>query len=167
MLDLPLGVVIELLVAALLVITIIYCVLLNHRLKRLRADEEGLRAIIAELLTATEIAERAIHGLKATSKEADGTIAKHVAAATALSDELSTKMNAADAIVQRIAKLATAGAAAGKVAAAASVSPAASSARSQVQGLVDKPGSNAPSVASQRLDDAARALQSRLQRAVS
>ena len=62
-----LGLVIELLVAALLALTIGYCLVLNRRLKRLQADEQALRATISELITATEIAERAILGLKATA----------------------------------------------------------------------------------------------------
>jgi len=50
----------------LLMVTIGYCMLLNKRLKRLKADEHSLKATIAELITATEIAERAIGGLKHT-----------------------------------------------------------------------------------------------------
>ena len=54
------GLMIESLVAILLLLTIAYCVTLNKRLKRLRADEMALKATISELITATEIAERAI-----------------------------------------------------------------------------------------------------------
>ena len=50
-----LGIAIESLVALLLVVTIGYCMLLNARLKRLKADENSLKATIAELITATEI----------------------------------------------------------------------------------------------------------------
>ena len=48
-----LGLVIEGLVAVLLVLTIGYCMLLNKRLKRLKADEQSLKATIGELITAT------------------------------------------------------------------------------------------------------------------
>ena len=64
-----LGVVIESLVAVLLMLTIGYCMLLNKRLQRLKADEHSLKATIAELITATEIAERAIGGLKHTVRD--------------------------------------------------------------------------------------------------
>ena len=57
------GFMIEALVAVLLVVTIGYCMLLNKRLLRLKADEQSLKATIGELITATEIAERAIGGL--------------------------------------------------------------------------------------------------------
>src|SRR5258708_4306375 len=59
-----LGIAIESLVAVLLLLTIGYCMLLNTRLKRLKADEHSLKATIGELITATEIAERAIGGLR-------------------------------------------------------------------------------------------------------
>jgi hypothetical protein len=64
-----LGVAIESLVAVLLMLTIGYCMLLNSRLKRLKADEHSLKATIGELITATEIAERAIGGLKHTVRD--------------------------------------------------------------------------------------------------
>ena len=64
-----LGIAIESLVAVLLMLTIGYCMLLNSRLKRLKADEHSLKATIAELITATEIAERAIGGLKHTVRD--------------------------------------------------------------------------------------------------
>ena len=42
-----LGVAIESLVAILLIVTIGYCMVLNSRLKRLKADEHSLKATIA------------------------------------------------------------------------------------------------------------------------
>ncbi|MGB3273113.1 MAG: DUF6468 domain-containing protein, partial [Xanthobacteraceae bacterium] len=63
------GLVVEGVVAALLIATIGYCTVLNKRLKRLKADEHSLKATIAELITATEIAERAIGGLKLTVRD--------------------------------------------------------------------------------------------------
>ena len=59
------GFLIESLVSILLLLTILYCVRLNKQLRLLKADEQSLRATISELITATEIAERAIAGLKA------------------------------------------------------------------------------------------------------
>ena len=59
------GMIIDGLVAFLLILTIGYCMMLNSRLKLLKADEQSLRATISELVTATEIAERAIGGLEA------------------------------------------------------------------------------------------------------
>ena len=74
-----LGLAIESLVAVLLVVTIGYCVLLNARLKRLKADEHSLKAVIAELITATEIAERAIGGLKHTVRDVNENLGSQLA----------------------------------------------------------------------------------------
>jgi hypothetical protein len=170
--NLPLSLIIECLVAMLLLITIGYCMLLNSRLKRLRADEEGLRATIAELLTATEIAERAIHGLRAASGECENVLGRRLHEATSMSDELSTKMTAADTIVQRISKLAAAGRSPAPVPGMGD--PAHGHSMPPARGLPPSPAmvgaGQAPVQAAtpaRRLDDAARALQSRLQRIAS
>ena len=81
------GLIIESLVAILLLLTIGYCVILNSRLKRLRADEHALKATISELITATEIAGRAVAGLKATAQDADRTLGERLKAAERLSDK--------------------------------------------------------------------------------
>ncbi len=75
------GLIVETLVAALLLLTIGYCMLLNKRLKRLKADEQSLKATIGELITATEIAERAIGGLKLTVRDCDQNLGAQLAIA--------------------------------------------------------------------------------------
>lgn len=102
---LPLGLMIETLVALLLMVTIGYCVVLNSRLKRLRADEEALRATISELITASEIAERAILGLKATAAEADRTLGQRLVDAERLSHELGEQLAKGDAVLDRITQI--------------------------------------------------------------
>ena len=77
------GIVIESLVAVLLLLTIGYCMLLNSRLKRLKADEHSLKATIGELITATEIAERAIGGLKHTVRDVNEHLGDQLTAACA------------------------------------------------------------------------------------
>ncbi len=154
MLNLPLSVLIEGLVAILLVITIGYCVLLNARLKRLRADEEGLRATIAELLTATEIAERAIQGLRTTSAQCDQTLGQRLHEAKTVSDALATRLTAASAVVERLGKVT--GAVRGL---SQSASVADSAGAGGISGNTVKPAD--------ALDDAARALQERLSRVAS
>jgi len=102
------GLVIESLVAVLLLLTIGYCMLLNRRLKRLRADEQSMRAMIAELITATEIAERAIGGLKLTVRECDENLGAQLTAGTALSAKLSKQVMAGEAILNRLTQIALA-----------------------------------------------------------
>lgn len=118
-----LGMAIEVVVAALLVLTIGYCMVLNRRLTRLRADEEVLRATIAELITATEIAERAILGLKATASACETSLGGRMKAAEALVGDLDRQLVAGSEIVRRIGAIVGA-AMPGKAAAPAAETPA-------------------------------------------
>ncbi|MGH6715909.1 MAG: DUF6468 domain-containing protein [Bradyrhizobium sp.] len=103
-----LGVAIELIVAVLLVVTIGYCMLLNKRLQRLRADEHSLKAVIAELVTATEIAERAIGGLKLAVRDVNENLGTRLASATQMSEHLKRQLAEADNVVRRLSKIAIA-----------------------------------------------------------
>src|SRR3569832_197638 len=102
------GIAIESLVAVLLILTIGYCMLLNKRLKRLRADESSLKATIAELITATEIAERAIGGLKHTVRDVNGNLGAQLEAATEMSAQLKKQLGECDGVVRRMSKIAIA-----------------------------------------------------------
>jgi uncharacterized protein DUF6468 len=102
------GVMIEALVAVLLLITIAYCVLLNRRLTRLKADEHSLKAVIAELITATEIAERAIGGLKLTVKDVNENLGAQLDQATQMSEHLKKQLAESDYVVRRLSKIAIA-----------------------------------------------------------
>ena len=103
-----LGLIIESLVAILLMLTIGYCMLLNRRLKRLKADEHSLKATIGELITATEIAERAIGGLKHTVRDVNENLGSQLTAATQLSENLKRQLAEADHVVRRLTKIAIA-----------------------------------------------------------
>jgi hypothetical protein len=103
-----LGMAIEALVAVLLLITIGYCMLLNNRLKRLRSDEHSLKAVIAELITATEIAERAIGGLKHAVRDVNENLGDKLATATQMSDHLKRQLSECDHVVRRLSKIAIA-----------------------------------------------------------
>jgi hypothetical protein len=103
-----LGLIIEGLVAILLLVTIGYCVVLNKRLKRLRADEQSLKATISELITATEIAERAIHGLKITVRDCDASLGERLRTAERFGTEIVRQVKAGEEVLARIAKIAVA-----------------------------------------------------------
>jgi hypothetical protein len=103
-----LGMAIETLVAILLMLTIGYCILLNKRLTRLKADEHSLKAVIGELITATEIAERAIGGLKLAVRDVNENLGSQLAAATQMSDQLHKQLGEADNVVRRLSKIAIA-----------------------------------------------------------
>ncbi len=126
------GIAIESLVAILLMLTIGYCILLNARLKRLKADEHSLKAVIAELITATEIAERAIGGLKLTVRDVNENLGSQLASAAELSLQLKKQLAEGDAVFRRLSRIAIAArpasepeAAAPKISAAQAVAAAA------------------------------------------
>jgi hypothetical protein len=96
------GLVIESLVAFLLLLTIGYCVILNHRLKRLKADEQSLKATISELITATEIAGRAVAGLKETAQECDGTLGERMRAAERLAAGMERQLKAGELLLSEL-----------------------------------------------------------------
>ena len=103
-----LGMIIESLVAILLLLTICYCVTLNKRLKRLRGDEQTLKKTISELITATEIAERAIAGLKVTVRECDQNLGERLRLAERFSAEIGTQLDSGDKIVERLTQIVSA-----------------------------------------------------------
>jgi len=103
-----LGIMIESLVAVLLMLTIGYCMLLNTRLKRLKADEHSLKATIAELITATEIAERAIGGLKHTVRDVNVNLGNQLSSAADMSQQLKKQLAEGDNIIRRLSRIAVA-----------------------------------------------------------
>ena len=108
------GVAIESLVAILLMLTIGYCILLNSRLKRLKADEHSLKATIGELITATEIAERAIGGLKLTVRDVNENLGNQLMAAGQLSQSLKKQLAEGDNVLRRLTRIAIAARPAGE-----------------------------------------------------
>jgi low affinity Fe/Cu permease len=97
---------IESLVAILLLLTILYCIRLNEQLKRLKADGSSMQQTIAELITATESAERAIAGLKATVQEADETLGERLKAAERYTVEMRSNTAAGAEVLNRLSKIA-------------------------------------------------------------
>jgi hypothetical protein len=100
-----LGLVIESLVAILLLLTIGFCVVLNGRLKKLKADEHALKGTISELITATEIAERAIVGLKMTVRDCDQNLGDELRAGERLAGELSRQIDGGNRILAQLAQI--------------------------------------------------------------
>jgi hypothetical protein len=99
------GMIIEGLVAILLALTIGYCMLLNRRLKLLKADEHALQATISELVTATEIAERAIAGLKLTVEECELGLGSRLRSAERFTAELDRGAAAARDLLERLLQI--------------------------------------------------------------
>jgi hypothetical protein len=106
--NIGLGLLIEGFVALLLCVTISWCILLNRRLKRLRSDEQTLKATIAELITATEIAERAVAGLKLTVRDCDQSLGERLRSAERLSADLLREIEQGGVILNKLGLIAQA-----------------------------------------------------------
>ncbi|WP_156380712.1 DUF6468 domain-containing protein [Pseudolabrys sp. Root1462] len=103
------GYLIESMVSVLLLMTILYCVRLNKQIRLLKADEQSLRATIGELITATEIAERAIGGLKATMREGEQALGERIKRTEAMSGDLERQLVAGEQLLGRLVRITEAG----------------------------------------------------------
>lgn len=106
------GYLIESMVSVLLLMTILYCVRLNNQLRLLKADEQSLRATISELITATEIAERAIAGLKTTMREGEQTLNERLQRSEIVTAEFDRQLKAGGELLGKLIRITGAGKAA-------------------------------------------------------
>lgn len=106
------GTLIETMVSILLLLTILYCVRLNKQLRLLKADEQSLRATISELITATEIAERAIGGLKSTMREGEQTLNERLQRSETVTAEFDRQLLAGEQLLGKLIRITGAGKAA-------------------------------------------------------
>ena len=103
------GFLVETMVSILLLLTILYCVRLNKQLRLLKADEQSLRATISELITATEIAERAIAGLKSTMSEGEQTLSGRLEQSTQLAADIERQIKAGEELLGKLTRIASIG----------------------------------------------------------
>ena len=108
------GFLVETMVSILLLLTILYCVRLNKQLRLLKADEQSLRATISELVTATEIAHRAIAGLKSTMQEGAQALTERLNRGELLTAELDLHLTAGNQLLARLVRIAGVSRPAGK-----------------------------------------------------
>lgn len=107
MFGLSLGIIIEGAVAILLATTIGYCVLLNQRLKRLHADRDTLRKMVADLVQATALANSAVQELKSAAVEADTVLSGRLEEAEKFGIELANHVTAGQQLMEKIARITT------------------------------------------------------------
>ncbi len=108
MFGLPLGLLVETLVAILLATTIGYCIILNQRLKRLHADRSELRQMVADLVAATNLANAAIKELKSTAREAETVLETRLSEAERFGIALASHVNAGQQIMDKLVRITTA-----------------------------------------------------------
>jgi hypothetical protein len=82
--------------------------MLNRRLKRFKDDEASLRVTIADLMTATAAAERAIAGLKLTVRDCDQGLGERLRAAELLSVEFKAQCEAGGNLLSRLSRIVSA-----------------------------------------------------------
>ena len=104
-----LGFLIESMVSILLLLTILYCVRLNNQIRLLKADEQSLRATIGELVTATEIAERAIAGLKQTMRDGEATLTGRLQRSEKLSADIERQIATGEQLLTKLIRIVAAG----------------------------------------------------------
>jgi hypothetical protein len=100
-----LSLIIELTVVILLGVTVTYCIILDRRLQKLRADETAMRQTVVDLGLATDRAERAIEGLRVALTETDKTLGENLRTAEATSAGLIDTIRTGDEIMARIGKI--------------------------------------------------------------
>ncbi len=83
------GLVLEALVAVLLMVTIVYCIILDRRIRSFKAEQINLAGLVTQLSSATTNAEVAVAGLKTTAEEADDELDGKLKKARSLSEELA------------------------------------------------------------------------------
>jgi hypothetical protein len=105
MMGLPLGVIVEGLVSILLILTIGYSILLNERLKRLHADRDMLKQMVADLVQATDQANGAIRELRQTAMETDLAMTARIEEADRFAVELANHVTSGQAVLDRIVKI--------------------------------------------------------------
>ncbi|MGD9925678.1 MAG: DUF6468 domain-containing protein, partial [Pseudorhodoplanes sp.] len=100
------GLTIESLVAILLLLTILYCARLNKQIEKLKGDEKLMKASVAELVMATERAERAIAGLRMTATEAEDTLGARLRESEVYCKAMASSLQAGEDLLGRLRKIA-------------------------------------------------------------
>lgn len=108
MMNLPLGLIVEIAVALLLCVTIAYSFLLNKRLERMHADREMMRGMINDLVQATTMANGAILQMREAATEADLTLNTRLEEAERFGMELANHVTAGASVLEKIQKITSA-----------------------------------------------------------
>lgn len=100
-----LALIVEGLVAMLLVATIVYCIVVSRKLNNLKADQERLGDIVQELNQATQHAETAIGGLRATVDTANRDLGTRLDAADEIETKLANSMAEAGGVLSKLSAI--------------------------------------------------------------
>lgn len=96
------GLAIDLLVSVLLVVTIGYAAVLNKRLKRLRDEEDVMRATVQELVNSSALADRALKQLKAMAENSDAVLKARMLEAETMTGRLDQATERSNTALSRL-----------------------------------------------------------------
>jgi hypothetical protein len=96
------GLAIDLLVSVLLVVTIGYAAVLNKRLKRLRDEEDVMRATVQELVNSSALADRALKQLKAMAENSDAVLKARMLEAETITGRLDQATERSNTALSRL-----------------------------------------------------------------
>ena len=97
-------IILETLVAVLLVVTVIYCYVLNRRLATLRDSQAEMVQLLDDFAVAMEKAQSGVSELRQVSASIGKELQQRVSAARALSDELRVMTQSDDDLANRLEK---------------------------------------------------------------
>lgn len=100
--DLNVSLIVEIVLAMLLTATLVYCALLECRLRLLRGDQAELSKTVVALNSGIARAQTSLGALRAAAAEAGEVLDAKAGAARALADELSVLTAAGERIASRI-----------------------------------------------------------------
>jgi hypothetical protein len=96
------SLILDVVVAALLMATIVYCIILYRQLARVRNAQEEMRGLIASFDDATNRAQAGITALKRTNDEIIDALRKEMDKGRLLADELAILNESGDRLANRI-----------------------------------------------------------------
>jgi hypothetical protein len=96
------GLLLDVVVAALLVATIVYATVLNRKLTLLRDNKQEMEALVNRLVESTEHAERGLADLKAAAGEKGDELERRVKEARALADDLGFLVDKGGGLADRL-----------------------------------------------------------------
>ncbi|MGJ8531598.1 MAG: DUF6468 domain-containing protein [Alphaproteobacteria bacterium] len=96
------GLAIDILVSVLLVVTIGYAAVLNRRLKRLRDEEDIMRATVQELINSSALADRALKELRAMAETSDAVLKARLMEAETMTGRLDQATERSNTALSRL-----------------------------------------------------------------
>ncbi|CAK0741042.1 hypothetical protein CCP2SC5_100028 [Azospirillaceae bacterium] len=96
------SILLDLVIAGLLITTIVYAVILNRQLTRLRESRAEMEGLIKRFTEATSQADAGVKGMKRAATESGEVLQKNIERAISLRDEFRFLIDSAESLVARL-----------------------------------------------------------------